>query len=1091
MIRALRSVGAAIGMLLLTLSSLTGSAIAQRRQPQPAAAPSTLDPSSYRQLRYRYVGPVGNRTTSAVGIPGDPNIYYIGAASGGIWKTVDGGVHWSPIFDDYGVQSIGALALAPSNPNIVWAGTGEAHIRSHISIGNGVYKSLDAGKTWTRMGLENSGRIARVVIHPANPDIVFVCSQGHSYGPQADRGVFRTTDGGKTWDNVLFVDENTGCSDVAMDPTNPAILFAGFWTIEIKTWGRVSGGPGSGLYVSRDGGATWRKLRGNGLPRMDVGKTVVAIARSNPNHVYSLIETGDGVPVNGVPQESGELWTSLDGGETWTLTSHDRQLAGRTHYYSRVVVSPDNENEAYFLSAAFSKSIDGGRTVENLGFGQSPGGDNHDIWIDPTNGDRMIVANDQGVAISTTRGRQWDRIQLPIAQMYHVTTDTKIPYNLFGNRQDGPSYVGPSNAVRAAGFGGGGGGGGNIISRGEWHEVGGGESGWATPDPVDPDIVWSSASGRGSVGGIVVRYDMRSRQFRHVEIWPEVMSGSPAALAKYRFVWTAPLTISPHDHNKVYVGSQHVHATTDGGHSWQVISPDLTLNDRSKMGPSGGLTPDNIGVEYAGVVFAIAESRLKPGLIWAGTNDGLVHVTRDGGRNWTNVTANITGLPAWGTISNIEPSRYDTGTAYITVDFHQMNNRDPWVYKTSDYGRTWRKITNGITPTPLSYAHVIREDPVRRGLLYLGLENALYVSFNDGESWQPLQNNLPPAPVYWMEIQEHFMDLVIATYGRGWWIMDDITPLQQLTPQVLAADAHLFELKPAYRFRPVTPHMGSSDDPVAGQGPPYGASINYWLKSAPEGDVTITIADASGQTVRTLRGTKNVGINRVMWDLRDEPTPEVRLRVSPVYAPYVQIPPEGRPAPMTQRLSILQPPGTYTVKLMVDGREYARQLIVRKDPNSAGTEADIAQQVALLGEIKRNTAETADMLNRIETIRWQLQNTARVAGDAGNREAKAAVDSVEQKFIDLEWELHQIMVTGRGQEDIRYPHKLIQKLVYLAGGVATADFPPTTQAREVHAELTQRLAGYRARFDQLVRQDLATLNETLRRRNMPNVISAR
>ena len=1084
MIRNVPSVPAILVGALFAAIANTQPLWAQRRpQPQPAAAARpALAPDAYSQLRYRYVGPVGNRFTSAVGIPGDPNIYYVGAASGGIWKTTDGGVHWSPVFDNYGVQSIGSLAIAPSNPNIVWAGTGEAHIRSHISLGNGIYQSLDAGKTWTRMGLENSGRIARVVIHPANPDVVFACSQGHSYGPQPDRGVFRTTDGGKTWDKVLFVDEHTGCSDVAMDPTNPAILFAGFWTIEIHAWGRSSGGPGSGLYASRDGGTTWRRLRGNGLPRMDVGKTVVGIARSNPNHVYALIETGDGVPVNGVPQESGELWTSMDGGENWTLTSYDRQLAGRTHYYSRVVVSPDNENEAYFLSASFSKSIDGGRSVEQLGFGQNAGGDNHDIWIDPTNANRMIVANDQGIVISTTRGRQWDRIQLPVAQMYHVTTDTKVPYNLFGNRQDGPSYVGPSNASR-------GGGGGGIISRGEWHEVGGGESGWATPDPKDPDVVWSSASGRGSVGGIVVRYDMRNRQFRHVEIWPEVMSGSPAELAKYRFVWTAPLTISPHDHNTVYVGSQHVHATSDGGNSWRVISPDLTLNDKSKMGSSGGLTPDNIGVEYAGVVFAIAESRLKPGLIWAGTNDGLVQLTQDGGKTWTNVTPNITGLPPWGTVSNIEPSRYDTATAYLTVDLHQVNNRDPWVYRTADYGRTWRKITNGITPTPLSYAHVIRQDPVRRGLLYLGLENALYVSFDDGESWQPLQNNLPPAPVYWMEIQEHFMDLVIATYGRGWWIMDDITPLQQVTPQVMAADAHLFEIKPAYRFRPVSPHLGSSDDPVAGQGPQYGASINYWLKSAPAGDVTITVANAAGQTVRTLRGTRNAGINRVMWDLRDEPTPEVRLRVSPMYSPNVQIPPEGRPAPMIGRMTVLQPPGTYTVKLAVGGREYTRQLVVRKDPSTAGTEADIGQQVALLGEIKQNTAQTAEMLNRIETIRWQLQNTARLASDGGSRDAKAAVDSLEQKFIALEWSLHQIMVTGRGQEDIRYPHQLMQKLVYLGGGVATADFPPTTQAREVHRDLTERLRGYQARFDQLVNQELPVLNETLRRRNMPNVIS--
>lgn len=1057
---------------------------AQRREAGAVrASRPAVDPSLYSQLRYRHIGPVGNRITSVHGVPGDPNTYYVGAASGGVWKTTDGGINWSPIFDDQPVQSIGSIAIAPSNPNLVWVGTGEAHIRSHVSIGNGVYKSLDGGKTWTHMGLDSTGRVARIVIHPQNPDIVLVCAQGHNYGPQQDKGVYRTTDGGKNWTQVLFVDPNTGCSDLAIDPTNPAILFAGFWQLEIKTWGRESGGPGSGIFKSTDGGITWRRLRGNGLPQRDHGKVALAIARTNPNHIYALIETGDGVPWHGRPTDSGELWTSMDGGETWQLTSHDRQLAGRTQYYSRVVVQPDDENEAYFLSAAFSRTLDGGRTVVDPSFASSPGGDNHDMWIDPLNPNRMIVGNDGGVSISTNRGRTWFRIQLPVAQMYHVTVDNRIPYYVYGNRQDGPSFRGPSNS-RTGGFDGG------NIARSEWHSVAGGESGWATPDPVDPDIVWSSASGSGSVGGIVTRMDLKTRQAHHVEVWPVSTVGWPAADLKYRFVWTFPLTISPHDRNKVYVGSQYVHVTTDGGRSWKEISPDLTLNDKTKQQISGGLTPDNIGVEYFNVIFAIAESPLKPGLLWVGTNDGLVHVSRDGGQTWTNVTANIPDLPPYGTISNIEPSRYDTGTAYISVDFHQVNGRDPYLYKTTDYGRTWRKITNGIPRSPASYTHVIREDPVRRGLLYAGTENALYVSFDDGELWQPLQLNLPHAPVYWMVIQEHFNDLVVATYGRGFWILDDLSPIQQLTPEVMAADAHLFRPRPAYRFRTIPGQMSTPNDPSVGENPQYGASINYWLKSRPEGRVTVTILDERGNTVRTLEGTRNAGVNRIYWDLRNEPTREARMRVKPLYADWVEVPPEGRSAPGTGRFSVLMPPGRYTVKLTVGGREYTQPLEVRKDPNSGGSEEEIRTQVARLLDLQNDMNAAVDMYNQIELIRMQLQNLGRTLAASPEFSAlRASADSLEPKFIALEENLHQLRVTGRGQDNIRWPTKLIGQIAYLANGIASSDFAPTTQQVQVHELFKEQIRTIRARLDELIARDLAQFNSTLQQRGIGNIVT--
>ncbi|HYK89335.1 MAG TPA: sialidase, partial [Acidobacteriota bacterium] len=640
--------GSIPGVIILLVTAFLHMNFAQQ-----AASPPT---EVYHQLHWRFIGPEGNRFSAVAGVPGDPLSYYAGAASGGIYKTTDGGVHWKPIFDDQPVSSIGALAVAKSDPNIVWAGTGEGKIRSHISIGQGIYKSTDAGKTWTLMGLEQTGRIPRIVIDPRNPDLVCACALGHAYGPQQERGVFRTTDGGKTWTRTLFFDENTGCSDIAMDPRNSRVLFAGMWQLEIHTWGRESGGPGSGLFVSRDGGGTWKKLSGKGLPSKPVGKVAVAIAPSNPDRIYALIETGDGVPWKGQPTDSGEVFRSDDGGETWKVASHDHYAMGRAHYYSRMAVAPDNENETYYLTASFAKSIDGGQTLTVVPRSEAPGGDHHDIWIDPSNADRIIVGHDQGLSITVNRGRTWFRQRLTNAQMYHVTTDNEIPYNVLGNKQDEPSYRGPSNS-RLIGFGGDAG-----IPRGMWHSVGGGESGWATPDPVDSNIIWSTASGSGMVGGIVVRFEERRRQFHNVEVWPDQSNG-PAEGVKYRFVWDAPFHISPHDRNTLYTGSQYLHRTTDGGQSWQVISPDLTLNDRTRMGSSGGLTPDNIGVEYAGTIYAIAESPKERGLIWIGTNDGLVQQTRDGGKTWTNLTRNLPNLPLWGAVRSIVPSRYDAATA--------------------------------------------------------------------------------------------------------------------------------------------------------------------------------------------------------------------------------------------------------------------------------------------------------------------------------------------------------------------------------------------------------------------------------------------
>jgi photosystem II stability/assembly factor-like uncharacterized protein len=1053
------------------------------------AVASQAQPPNTDAMRWRYIGPVGNRTTSIVGVPGQPFTYYTGSASGGIFKTIDGGIHWESIFDAQPVSSVGSLAIAPSDPNIVWAGTGEAWIRSHISVGQGIYKSTDAGKTWKLMGLEKTGRIGRLAIDPKNPDIVMACALGHAYGPQPERGVFRTTDGGAHWDRVLFTDEGSGCSDLVMDPNNPRTLFAGMWPFEIHTWGRESGGPGSGLFVSRDEGVTWKKITGRGLPTRMTGKWALAIARSNPNRIYAMIETGDGVPLRGQETDRGKLWRSDDGGENWRLVSYDRSMGGRTHYYFRLEVSPDNENEVHFLTNPYNISLDGGETMRTFGggggggggFAGSPGGDNHDIWIDPTNSSRMAIANDSGVSISVTHGRSWQRIQLPNGQLYHVTTDNQVPYYVYGNRQDGPSYRGPSRT-------GGGGFGGGAIPRSAWIGVAGGESGWSTPDPVDNNIIWSSASGSGSVGGIVEVYNIKTGQARNAEVWPDNISGEIASNLKYRFVWTMPLTISPHDHTKVYVGSQFVHQTTDGGNSWQVISPDLTLNDKSRQGFSGGLTGDNIGVEYAGVVFAIAESPKEAGTIWAGTNDGLVQLTRDGGKTWTNLTKNIPNMLPWGTVSNIEASRYNAGTAYLTVDGHQVNNRDPWIYKTSDYGKTWKQITNGIPKSMLSYAHCVREDPVRPGLLYAGTENGIYVSYDDGNNWQALQMNLPHAPVYWITVQENFNDLVISTYGRGFWILDDLTPIQKVTVEVMNANATLFPIHQAYRLRGITVPYASSDDPTAGQNPPYGAAINYYLKSPSRG-VSVKIVDGQGNTIQTVRGTGNAGVNRVWWNLRGEQSKEIRLRTPPQHAPEIRLNAEGwRTAPEGGRMTIMVPPGTYTAKLTVDGQEVGSQSIkVLIDPNAGGNEADIQKQTAMLMELRKDLESAADMTNQIEIIRAQLGDLRQLVRDAS---VKTAADDLEKKLTDIEDGLIQRKFSGQGQDTTRYPTKLIGELSYLAGNVADGDSPPNTQEQEVKTMFESQLAALRKQLEGVISTDLGNFNRMLRDKNIGNVIAS-
>jgi photosystem II stability/assembly factor-like uncharacterized protein len=1044
-------------------------------------------------LKFRFIGPPGNRVSAVVGVPGDPNVYYAGAASGGVWKSIDGGTEWKPVFDKMPAQSIGSIAIAPSDHAIVWAGTGETFIRSNVSIGNGVYRSTDAGKTWQHMGLEKTGRIGRVIVDPRDPNVVYVAALGTCYGPQPERGVFRTRDGGKSWEKVLFVDEKTGASDLAMDPADSRTLFAGTWQIDIKTWGRKSGGPGSGVWVTHDGGTKWKRLtHDDGLPESPLGKIAVAVAPSDSQRVYALIETGD----------KGSLWRSDNGGTKWKLVSHSRLLNERPHYYTRMLVMPDNANEVYFPSNSMGVTHDGGETTDQVDWA----GDNHDMWADPANPGRMMIGSDGGVSISTTRGKKWTWVRLPIAQMYHVATDTRIPYYVHGQMQDGGSMRGPSRNPGA-----------DTIPPALWTTTAGCETGWAVPDPADPDVVWG-----GCYAGVVERYDARTRMSRSVSVWPERTMGANAGQVKYRMNWTFPIAISPHDHDTVYVGSQYVLRTTDGGNHWVAISPDLTLNDPKMMGDSGGLTIDNLSVEYAGVVYSIAESPLAKGEIWAGTNDGLVQVTRDGGAHWANVTPGKALLPQHGTVGSVEPSPHERGTCYVAVDLHQVDDRDPFIFKTTDYGKTWKPISSGIPKSPFSYVHVVREDPFRKGMLYAGTENGLYLSFDDGAHWRPLQSKLPHAPVSWLTVEARFHDLVVATYGRGFFILDDVTPLEEWSEQVHDSSERLFPPVPAYRLRAVSQPAYAPTGTAEGKNGPDGALLSYWLKKAvPKPKKTsddeeeakekpplvqLRIFDSTGARVRSLRGTNEAGMNRVVWDLRYDPIPDVRLRATPKGNPHLWE--EKRFVGKDRRPVLyygiedatrgpLVPPGRYTVKLRVGDREATAAVEVRKDPGSAGTSADVEAESKLSFATYKDSIAAAEMLGELEWTRVQLEQLKkRLAAAKAEESLVAPVSGLRQKAEEVEALLLQPTIAEGDQKSFRGPLGLFLKFVWLNAEVSTGaadvsgnpDLAPTQPERDVFELLDRQLDDARRKFRSLYDESVPDFNRTMAAKGMAGIV---
>ena len=883
----------------------------------------------FKGMKYRSIGPYrGGRSLTASGIPGDPTTYYFGATGGGVWKSTDGANTWSPIFDKDGAPSIGSIAVAVSDPNVVYVGTGEACIRGNISQGDGVWKSIDAGKSWRNIGLKDSRAIGKVIVNPRNPDIAFVAALGHPYGPNIERGVFRTTDGGKTWDKVLYKDENTGAIDVAFDPQNPNILFASLWETRRTPWTLNSGGPGSGVYRSTDGGTTWKHLEEHGFPKGPYGRIGVAVA-ANSERVYAIIEA----------KEGGGLYRSDDGGDSWDLVNGNHALLQRPWYYMHVIADPQDANTLYIADVEFFKSTDGGRNFNKI---KVPHGDNHGLWIDPKNTNRMIASDDGGVTVSLDGGKSWTREDnQPTAQFYHVVTDTRTPYYVYGAQQDNSTVAIASRSDSGA------------IGREDWYPVGGGESGYIAPDPTDPNIVYA-----GDYEGNITRFDRRTNQVKSVAVWPELTDARGAAPLDHRFQWTSPIVISPHDPNTVYYGGESVFKTTDGGLHWEAISGDLTRNDKSKQIPSGGpITIDDTGTEYYDTVFSIAPSALVKGLIWVGTDDGLIQITRDEGKHWTNVTPK--DLADWSRISLIEASPHDAGTAYVAVDRHQNDDLAPYIYKTSDYGATWSKITTGIPDG--NFVRAVREDPKKKGLLYAGTERGIFVSFDDGAHWRSLQINLPIVPVHDLVVKND--DLVVATHGRSFWILDDISPLRQFADSIASEDMHLYQPATAYRI-----HSGEAPAHLFfnGKNPPNGAVIYFNLRKAPQDkdqdkdknndkdEVKIEILDAAGNVIRDYSSKKTdlpdeppdpddkkpekqikpeEGLNRFVWDLHYEEANHV-----PGY--FLWDYNDGAKGPLAV-------PGKYQVRLTANGKSSTASFDLKLDPRVTTSQADVEKQFKL------------------------------------------------------------------------------------------------------------------------------------------------
>lgn len=997
----------------------------------------------YDNLEWRNIGPYrGGRSLGCAGSPGRPNEYYFGATGGGLWKTTDGGVNWNPVTDGQVTSSsVGAVAVAETNPDVVYIGMGEVQLRGSITQGDGVYKTTDGGKTWRHLGLEETQAVARIRVHPTNPDIVYVAALGHPYGDNEERGVFRSTDGGNTWEKVLYVSDKAGAVDLIIDRTNPKVLYASTWQVYRKAWKMWGGGPDCKLWKSVDGGDNWIDLTANpGMPEGPIGKIGVTVSPVDPNRVWAIVEANE-----------GGVFRSDDGGWTWTRTNDERKLRQRAFYYSRIYADPWDKETVYCLNTRMYKSTDGGNTFDQIIL--TPHGDNHDLWIDPNNPMRMINSNDGGGNVSINGGKTWTEQDFCTTQFYHVMTTNDVPYHVAGAQQDNSTLAMPSDGwghMQARG-----------PNKGWYYAVGGGESGWISQHPEDPDIFYA-----GSQGALLTRYDRSNGQIRDIQVYPRFFSGEPASALPERWQWTFPIMFSPLDPSIMYTCSQHVWKTTNDGQSWEKISPDLTYADPETLGKTGGIiTMDMNGPEIYATVFALAPSYHDVNTIWAGSDDGKIHITRDGGKNWSDITP--ADLPKFSRVSIIEESKYQEGTLYVAANRYQVDDRQPYVFKTTDFGKTWTKIIDGIAGG--HFARAIREDHIREGLLFLATEHGVYVSFDAGEQWEPIQLNLPDTPVRDLVIRND--DVVLGTHGRGFWILDDINPLRQMTPDMMNQDIVLFE----------------PSNPIRGV---YDAVIQYHLKEQAD-SVTIDILDAEGKIVDTfvgkepaykpdpnlpwwLRGgsstpTTAAGLNEFTWDLRYPGATDFEGMII-----WSARPTRGPKAPI----------GDYQVRINVDGQTQTHGFKIEMNPNLKGiAEEDLQEQFELAMQIRDKTTEANEAVIRIRDIRSQVHTRLEETEDAAIRDL---ADNILDKLAVVEEHLYQVR-NQSGQDPLNFPIKLNNRLASLRRSVENGDARPTDGAYKVFDELKAELAGHLNTLNNIMNNDLAQLNQALADKQLPQV----
>ncbi len=1015
---------------------------------------AVYDPGLYKAMEYRMIGPYrGGRVTAVTGVRGQPFTYYFGATGGGVWKTTNAGEKWTVVSDkDFGVGSIGAVAVADSDPNVVYVGTGSGCPRGNISVGDGVYKSTDAGKTWIHAGLKEAGQIPRIQIHPKNPDLVYLAAQGHIFGPNEERGVFRSKDGGKTWEKVLFVSDQTGATDLIMNPMNPREIYAAMWRVERKPWTLIDGGEEGGIYKTTDAGDNWEKLE-KGLPKGLIGRIGLALSAANPERVWAQVSTPN--------KEDGGLYRSEDAGNSWKRINPDRRLQGRGWYYSHVTADPTDENTIWANNGGFFKSVDGGKSFERVAV---PHGDNHDLWINPDNPKLMIQANDGGANVTLDGAETWTtQHNQPTAEFYRVTVDNQFPYRVYGAQQDNSTISVPSWSE------------GDVSPEQYWYSVAGGESGHIAVNPENPDITYA-----GNYIGLIDRLDRSKGHSRNVIVYPEMADGVAPKDLKYRFQWNAVILMSPHDPNVIYHTSNYVHRTTDDGMSWVTISPDLTKDEQEKQElPGGPIQHDHTGVEVYNTVFALAESTHTKGEIWAGTDDGRIHISPDGGKTWDEITPK--DMPEDGTVNMIDLSRHQPGRAFTAVYRYRMDDFKPYVFRTDDFGKNWQLLTDGKNGIPEGHpVRVVREDPDRKGLLYAGTEFSMFVSFDDGKHWQSLQLNLPHVPI--TDLQVHQQDLVVATQGRSFWILDDLTPLHQVNDQAASADVFLYKPRDAYRLQGRGFRGGR-----APESRPNGAVVYYHLSEEPEEEIQLEILDAQDQVLRTFKSKTEdnedkssgngeeedeekpipakEGMNRFEWDLLN-PKLDI-IKGSVMSLGYTG----GYPVV----------PGTYIARLTVGDDVQTKSFEVSKDPRLTDTtQDDLVKQDELTNQIRDKVTETHNAIRTIRSVREQLKNVVQLAEKAGHEgDYKDSVDSISEKLTALEEELIQTK-NEDGQDPLNFPPMIDNQYVYLYGHVAFSNGRPTEGSYERFNDLNARLQPHLDRLQQIIDTDVAAFNQELK-----------